>query len=224
MKIAVIDIETTALKPTLGHIVEIGVVELDTTTGSMKMLFDKLIKESDNIDSTAWIFGHSTLTANDVMSHGVSIESVRAELQHIFDSYNCVAYNYRFDFDWLRNRNFKIEKVAQDPMFLMTEICKLPGKNGFKWPTVQECLNYFKIRETEPHRAGGDVLLEARIIWEMIKSNQYPIDSSLTMADTPEKQIIRYKAKLESYEHLLKVINDKKGFCENKIAELEKAA
>ena len=43
-----------------------------------------------------------------------------------------------------------------------------------KFPKVQECLDYFGIKETEPHRADKDAFLEAKIIWELIKIGKYP--------------------------------------------------
>ncbi|NHJ24603.1 MAG: hypothetical protein EAX89_08510 [Candidatus Lokiarchaeota archaeon] len=45
-KIAVLDIETTGLKPDNGLIVEIGIVELDLKTGATKILFESIIKEA----------------------------------------------------------------------------------------------------------------------------------------------------------------------------------
>ncbi|MFW9950049.1 MAG: hypothetical protein ACFFKA_07985, partial [Candidatus Thorarchaeota archaeon] len=45
-KIAIVDIETTGLKPNNGLIVEIGIVELDIETGATKILFNSAIKEN----------------------------------------------------------------------------------------------------------------------------------------------------------------------------------
>ena len=224
MELLVLDIETDGLTANRDSIVEIGVVILNTNTGNIEKAFHSLIREENHeLDESAWIFGHSTLTANEVKANGVSINQIRSQLQLLLSKYPSIAYNCKFDFGFLNYRKFDIPKVAPDPMFLMTDVLKIKNsRGGYKWPTVQECLNYFGIKEAEPHRAQEDAVLEARIIYEMIKKGIYKLDTSIFMADTPELKILRYKAKIESYDHLLEVINEKRTFCLNKITELEK--
>lgn len=222
MELLVLDIETDGLDSKRNSIVEIGVVILDTNTGIIGKVLHCIVNEEHELDESAWIFGHSTLTYKMVKEEGFSLNVIRSQLQTLLKKYPSIAYNCKFDFSFLKERGFDIPKVAPDPMFLMTDVLKIKNsRGGYKWPTVQECLNYFGIKEAEPHRAQEDAVLEARIIFEMIKKGIYKLDTSIFMADTPELKILRFKAKIESYDHLLEVINEKRNFCVKKIAELE---
>jgi DNA polymerase III epsilon subunit-like protein len=255
MPILILDIETDGLEPRLDSIVEIGAVLLDTTTFTITTVMDKIIKEKKaELQEGAWIFGHSTLTYKDVLEKGVDLDSIREEFQKLLDQYPTIAYNGpKFDFMFLKAKGFTIKKPAPDPMFIMTDVLKIRGPRGYKWPTVQECLNHFGIKEQEPHRACGDAFLEARIVAEMVKLGYYDLNSSIFQAiqseNKDESNLVRYKAKIEFYmeliqlmeklqskttseisqkavieskEHLMKVINEKRDFCQKKIIELEK--
>lgn len=176
MKIAIIDIETTSKYLNCGHIVEIGICELNIMTGQATPLFNSIIKEVENFDSHAWIFQNSTLKPEEVISQGKSLEEVRTQLQTIFDTYICLAYNSPFDFGWLRSRNFTILHTFNDPMFIMQDILKIENQYGYdeyKWPSVQECLNFLHINIREPHRALDDAMLEAKIIWYLFQQGIY---------------------------------------------------
>ena len=175
LEIIVLDIETTALRSSQGHIVEIGVVLLNLDTLQITPLMNEIIKETTELDRDAWIFNNSSLNYETVLEKGKSIEEVREKLQTLFDQYPAAAYNCSFDFGWLRSRGFRIERTLPDPMILMTDICQIENYYGYKWPSCQESLDYWNINETEPHRAAGDAALEARIIVELYKSKQYPI-------------------------------------------------
>lgn len=210
-KILVIDIETTDLEPRDGNIVEIGGVLLDTKTFEIKTVFSQLINEGPEMNTGAWIFWNSNLKPEMVQKEGKKIDEIREGFQKLLDSYVTIAYNQTFDFKWLENRGFKITKRGKDPMGICTDILKIPGNRGYssyKWPKVQECLNYFEIKEIEPHRASADAMLEARIVAELIKRNQYEVLESLMIADTTELQIARYKAKIRLNHELISAIND----------------
>jgi len=177
MKILVLDIETAGLNPT-EPIVEIGAVLVDTDILSVEPVFHELINETNKkIDPHAWIFEHSTLKYDEIQKEGKDLEDLRQSLQLLFDSYPATAFNRAFDFSFLRARGFKIENVAPDPMFIAKDILNIHHSYyGKKWPKVQECLDYFKINEKEPHRALGDVIQEGRIIVELIKLKKYPLE------------------------------------------------
>ena len=178
MKLLVLDLETLGFNP-FDPIVEIGGVFLDTKTLEISDAFHKLIKEKDKkIKPDAWIFQHSTLKIEDVQEKGIDIEECRAELQDLLKKYRATAFNLKFDFIFLRARKFEIPNPAADPMLVATNILKLPnpGRGGYKWPSVQECLDHFFINDKEPHRALEDVRQEAKIIGELIKLNKYPVE------------------------------------------------
>jgi DNA polymerase III epsilon subunit-like protein len=208
MELLILDIETDDLEPSKGAIVEIGAVILNTEDFSIKIVLDKLIlEEKHELIENAYIFGHSTLTPSLIREKGVSLDSIRDELQTLFNKYPTIAYSSAFDFGFLKARGFDIKRPGPDPKFLLTGILKIPKKGGgYKWPTVQECLNYFKINGLEPHRACEDASYEAKIVAEMIKRKLYDLNSSVFQAiqseNKDEGNLIRYKAKVVLYQKI----------------------
>ena len=96
----------------------------------------------------------------------------RKEIQHILNEYAVTSYNQNFDFNFLKNRGFKIQKKFWDPMFKAQYILKIPRYNGdYKWPSFQEAWDHFfpnqefKIK----HRAYDDAFHEAQLIYEIYK-------------------------------------------------------
>jgi DNA polymerase III epsilon subunit-like protein len=235
-KILVLDLETTSIDPQRGHIVEIGAVLVDSKTFEIEPFLSKIIKETNEFDRSAWIFQNSSLTPEMVLNHGIPIEQIRDRLQSAMEKYITVAYSQDFDFGWLSSRGFQVPKKGKDPKFICTRILKLPGYyNSYKWPKVQECLEYFKINEIEPHRAFDDARLEAMILIELIQRNEYEILESVAMLNSPDMERLRYQAKIESYDHLkrdierrnlgiaqvLAKLDEKRAFCEKKLEELQ---
>jgi len=170
MKILVIDIETTGLCPVNDSIVEIGAVLLNTRNGRIKEKFHSLIKEHQIIPADSWIFNNSDLKHEDIINHGKSIEEIRKDLQKLFKKYSCTSYNQKFDFRFLAHRDFYFKKRTGDPMLILTNVLKIDcGFENYKWPSVQEVINFFGWNKTEPHRALEDAKLEAKIVLELIK-------------------------------------------------------
>ena len=183
MKIAVLDIETTGFLNQKGNIVEIGIVELDLSTGETKLLFDSLLKEPtlSAKDRNAWIFNNSSLKVEDIRNAPVS-GGVLTVVQDIINNYKCVAWNSKFDFDFLESRGIKINKLPC-PMLLSTDYFQLPHKNGGygnKWPSVEEAwARLFPDKPyVEEHRGADDAIHEAQIIYELYKLNVFKIDTN----------------------------------------------
>ncbi|NVM45841.1 MAG: 3'-5' exonuclease, partial [Candidatus Lokiarchaeota archaeon] len=144
-KIAVIDIETTDLKPENGLIIEIGIVELDLITGETRILFDSLVKESPfgDIHRNAWIFFNSDLIFEDVVN-APALDHVKDEIQEILNQYSLTAYNNAFDFGFMESRGFTIKKDIPDIMTVAKEACKIMYvKGGYKNPKMQEAWDNF---------------------------------------------------------------------------------
>ena len=174
MRIGIVDIETTDFLNRGGHIVEIGIAELHTTTGKIKPAYHTVCREAGMTgkDRTAWIFQNSDLTVEEVRA-APDLESIRSDVAPYLDGYFdlITAYNKSFDFDFLRDREFQIGKEALCPMRVATPICKLPGRRGFKWPSVEEAWRHFFPDEPyiEAHRGLDDAMHEARIVYELVK-------------------------------------------------------
>ena len=162
-KFLVIDIETTAFTPQTGVIVEIGITLVDVLEKKVEIIFDEIVHHSQ-VDEHAWIFQNTDLTPEMIYSAKRSISEIITELQPLFDTYIVTAYNQQFDFSFLRYTGATFPYVGHDPMKVATPILRLPGRNrSHKWPKVQECLDYWAMNDIEPHRAGEDSFLEAKI-------------------------------------------------------------
>ncbi len=170
-EIAIVDIETTGLNIS-DAIVEIGICKLNLKTGDITPLLKEICQEHDKkIDPNAWVFNHSDLKYYDVKK-APDLTTFSEEIQRIFNKYPMTAYNQNFDFKFLKNRGFTIEKEFWDPMFKAQYILKIPRYNGeYKWPSFQEAWNYFfpNHKYSESHRAYDDALHEAQLVYEIYK-------------------------------------------------------
>ncbi len=176
-EILVIDIETTGFLNQGGKIVEIGMVLLDLSNGGVTSVYNSLVKETGfdrrHTDNPfGWIFSNSDLKYEDVLG-APSLELQKDKIQSLLDQYPATAFNKSFDFDFLRDRGFKINDL-DCPMKLATPICKLPNRNGYggyKWPKVEEAWNHFfgDTGYIEAHRGLDDAKHEAKIVYELHK-------------------------------------------------------
>lgn len=172
MKLLIIDIETSGLNEKIDHIVEVAGVLLNTRNGKIKDKFSYLINEysTNHNDRYAWIYANSDLTFEDVKTKGLDWKQVGPKLQKLFNKYKVTCYNHAFDFRFLESRGFNFPIKFMDPMIYLTDVLKL-GSNldNYKWPSVQEVINYYGWDVIEPHRALGDARIEARIVYEILK-------------------------------------------------------
>ncbi len=174
-KILVIDLETTAFTPQKGVIVEIGISLLDVLNNNIEIIFDEIVHHS-KINENAWIFQNTDLTPEMVYSAKRSISEIITELQPLFDKYQVTAYNQQFDFSFLRYAGATFPYVGLDPMKVATPVLRLLGRrNSYKWPKVQECLDYWDMNLVEPHRAGEDSFLEAKVCLKLFELGKFDI-------------------------------------------------
>ncbi len=176
-KIAVLDIETTGLKPDNGLIVEIGIVELDLKTGATKILFESIIKEAgfESSSKNSWIFNNSDLNYEEVI-HAPDLVELKEKVQEILNRYHLTAYNKPFDFSFLESRGFLIKKQLPDIMEAAKNVCKIVKFNGeYKNPNFQEAWEYFfpESNYIEKHRAVDDALHEAIVLYEMYQKGNF---------------------------------------------------
>lgn len=181
--IGIVDIETTGFLNQGGKIVEIGIVELDITSGAHKILFDSLIKE-DGLSELhthlpmGWIFQNSTLKYEDLLS-APTLEEVKPQIQEIFDSFftGITAFNKAFDFGFLKSRGFRISELPC-VMHAAAPVLNLPSKGkrkGPKRPNVEEAYRFLtgKTAFIESHRAADDAMHEAQIAYELYKRGNF---------------------------------------------------
>ena len=183
-QILVVDIETTGFLNQGGKIVEIGMVLLDLRDGTVTTVYDSLVKEpgfdrSHTSNPFGWIFNNSDLDYNDVLD-APSLDVQKQTIQALFDKYPATAFNKSFDFDFLRDRGFRINDL-DCPMKLATPICKLPktnGYGGYKWPKVEEAWEHFfgNTGYIEAHRGLDDAKHEALIVYELYKMGVFKLN------------------------------------------------
>lgn len=181
MNILIIDIETTGFMP-IGKIVEVGIVELNLLSGDRKIIFDKICHEKpitlEEIEK-AWIVRNSDLSA-EIIFNSDEFLSMQSEIQEIINSYplGATAYNNQFDFRFLEYRGIVFNKKLACPMKLSTDVCRLPGKRGFKWPTVEEAHRHFfgDLGYVEKHRGADDAMHEAKIVHELYKMGIFKVE------------------------------------------------
>jgi DNA polymerase III subunit epsilon len=176
MMVAVIDIETTDLKAKNGHIVEVGIVQLDTQTGEVVDLLNSTVLEDDfgPLYQNAWVFQHTDLDFDRVMK-GPMWRDVKVRIQAIVDKYPVTAFNKDFDLGFLASRGIVIKESLPCIMKTATNYTKIPRYNGsYKWPKVEEAWKFFFPNEpyVEKHRALDDVRHEARIMFEIVKDQR----------------------------------------------------
>lgn len=181
-KILIIDIETTGFLEKGGHIVEVGIVELDLDTGETIILYDQLVRENSmtyNELFDSWIVENSDLKVNQVMNAKLFVQE-KPNIQAIIDAYElgATAFNNVFDFGFLEAKGLKFHTKLGCPMLLSTDICKLPGKyNAFKWPKVEEAWSHFfpNTPYVEKHRGADDAQHEALIVYELYKMDIFKL-------------------------------------------------
>ncbi|WP_234110186.1 exonuclease domain-containing protein [Chryseobacterium sp. R2A-55] len=181
-KILIIDIETTGFSYSSGKIVEIGIVELDLATGEKQILFDQVCREeevtSEEIENS-WIVQNSTLTSDQILSSQF-LHVLAPEIQSILNKYEAgaTAFNNTFDFGFMESRGFVFPKKLPCPMKLSTDVCKIPGKYGFKWPKVEEAHRHFfgDTGYVELHRGADDAFHEADIVYALFKMGVFQLN------------------------------------------------
>lgn len=181
-KILILDIETVGgFSPSSGFIVEVGIVELDLSNGEKKIIYDQVCWEkgiTKELVDSSWIVKNSTLTT-EIIRTSKPLHTIKPEIQNILNQYplGATAFNNRFDFSFMDDREFVFPKKLDCPMKLSTNICKIPSSRGYKWPTVEEAHKHFfgDVGYIEKHRGADDAFHEADIVYELFKMGVFKI-------------------------------------------------
>lgn len=122
------------------------------------------------------------ITNKDAMENGITIKSVLKEFKEDCDKANyLVAHNASFDksvilascYRTKSNSSFLLNKKIICTMKTTTDICKLPGKYGYKYPKLEEL--YYYLFNKKPsillHNALNDTLITLDCYQELCKRN-----------------------------------------------------
>lgn len=172
MKILILDIETTGLKPEEHAIVEVGMVLIDTDTRQKEIVYDKIVRETvfdPETTKDAWVFEHTSLTHEEAVN-GVPFEECREEIQALFNKYPVTAYNKKFDLGFFGHRGFTFTERE-----CLMEKCTKYSDNFDKygkqrWPKAEAIYNKFfpESNYVEAHRGADDAWHEADIAFKLI--------------------------------------------------------
>ena len=118
-EILVLDIETTGLHPEYDFILELGIVKLNTDTGHITPLFDKIFKDP-NLRAkhrNAWIFQNGYMHIDEVRT-AQPLDNYRNEIQEILNPYKgkITAWNRDFDHAFLIQNGFDLGSELACPM------------------------------------------------------------------------------------------------------------
>ncbi len=117
------------------------------------------------------------ITTEKALALGVELEKVLNEFNELINETNIIiAHNIDFDIkivgaEFLRSNIksnlFKKQKFCT--MKTTKNLCKIPGRYGYKWPTLSE-LHYHLFKENfeEAHNAIIDVKICAKCFFELI--------------------------------------------------------
>lgn len=174
MKILTVDTETSGFNDP--HIVQLACIltENDKELASMNLLIKP---EGWEIDPGAE--GVHGISLEQAERAGVSIYSALWLFDELCGQSDLiVAHNYAFDSKVIAKEYERLEKVWTPPAFrctmhATTNICKIPGKRGYKWPRLQEAHVHFFGEEFE---SAHDALADVRACWRVHK---HLIDNNL---------------------------------------------
>lgn len=154
MKVVILDTETTGFEVKSNQIVQLAyLVIIDEQVKAKKNFFftvDKMDKGAEN-------------------THGFSIEKLKSlsdgkrfyhharEIFEDLDEAMIVCHNLQFDIPFIQNEFERIGVRIKPPntfctMEYYTDILKLKGKYGYKWPKLTEVLDYYSIEHIDISR------------------------------------------------------------------------
>lgn len=185
VKIIIFDTETTGfVSPSLPladqpHVCQFAALTLEVDMTARKIRehgrLDRLIRPGVAIPPEATrVHGITDAHVADAPPFADSAE----EILELFRQAD-VAVGHNLDFDrqvlevellrLQRNKNF-LPDQRFDTMKICTDICRLPGKNGFKFPRLDETYRHFFGEDFDnAHNALADVIATAKIFRELLR-------------------------------------------------------
>lgn len=122
------------------------------------------------------------ITTEYALENGSDIKFVLSEFTEVVNASNLlIAHNIDFDEKiigaeyiriGLKSNINKIQRLCT--MKTTTNFCKIPGKYGYKWPTLLELHRYlFDSDFTDAHEASVDVKICAKCYFELVNRDFY---------------------------------------------------
>lgn len=154
MKIIILDTETTGFEAKSNQIAQLAyLVIIDGQVKAKKNFFFTV----DKMDKGAEKTHHFSIEKLKSLSDGKRFSHHAREIFEDLDEAMIVCHNLQFDIPFIQNE-FERIGVRIKPsntfctMEYYTDILKLKGKCGYKWPQLKEVLDYYSIVETDISR------------------------------------------------------------------------
>lgn len=186
----VIDTETSNTgwkdgKPKDGHIVEVGIAQVDLDAMSVKQLYGYIIRD-ETADRNAWVFKNTTLDYDEVMN-GHDRSMISRMLAREFAGQFFTSYNIEFD-RYMLNQDMPLFNECihwgQDIMVQASRVSEIPRRHagGDCYPRAEAAYNYLcpddpcHLNGHELHRAVNDAEMEGYILLELWKRQLWGMD------------------------------------------------
>jgi len=123
------------------------------------------------------------ISPDEAMSSGSDLQTVLSAFNGaVQNSVVVISHNVSFDekivgAEMLRNKMPNVLGAAKKACTkeISTDYCRLPGKYGYKWPTLQELHQVlFSVGFSETHRAADDARVCAKCFFELKRRGVSP--------------------------------------------------
>lgn len=173
-KLLVVDLETTSTNPQRADILEVALALVDLKKGETSILLDTLIQPDSPQEEWAdcWFMEHSALKPDLILQAPKFAGRIKDEIQAACYLGPLTAFNLNYDIQILYRHGIKVYNRAPCLMLTCKDILCLPGYYGdYRYPKFSDTWLYFFPNEPfeAKHRAGHDVLHEAKLAIELYK-------------------------------------------------------
>jgi DNA polymerase III subunit epsilon len=180
----IFDCETTGLPRSY----KAAITDLENWPRVIQIAWSLFSKEDEHVESAADLIRPEgfVIPADVQRIHGITTEQALAEgksLSIVLQQFSSaversemlIAHNIRFDENVISAEFLRMnlkppfdERKRVCTMMQTTNICRIPGAYGYKWPTLAQLhQELFKCGFDEAHDAGADVAACARCFFEL---------------------------------------------------------
>ncbi len=171
---AVIDTETTGLKPTTSRVLEVGVVALDRA-GVVEWEWSTLLNPQQDVGAT-----HLHGVAPEDVVDAPTFGQISDTLSRLLAGRVLVAHNISFDGSMLREEFLRNSKPQLDQPWLCTAL--QAKSQGFKPYRLDACCSALGISLVNAHTALGDARATAELFPRVFDLNSDQVETAVAVA------------------------------------------
>lgn len=171
---AVIDTETTGLKPTTSRVLEVGVVALDRS-GAVEWEWSTLLDPKQDVGAT-----HLHGVAQEDVIGAPTFAEISDTLTKLLSGRVLVAHNISFDGPMLREEFIRNSKPQLEQPWLCT--AEQAKRQGFRPYRLDACCEALGISLVNAHTALGDARATAELFSRIFDLNSDQVKSVVDLA------------------------------------------